>query len=154
MNSIDEKNNENLKNALSYQAEVNNKDFTDDIKDDITLKLIKKIAEFEISQIEFDFSFKSDFSFFISIIGIILAFTGIGISDITLGVSLTSLTKDISSFSWYYIKLGINIIIVGILFAGLALLVYNKKYKEEDRKKRERIKYFQSIILKIERRLS
>lgn len=154
MNSIDEKNNEILACALSKAAKDNNRDFPDDIKDDITLKLIKKLAEFEISKIEFDFSFESDFSIFISILGIIFAFVGIGLSDITLGISLTKDIKDISSFSWYYINLGIIIIFFGIVFSGLALYVYNRKYKEKDREKRERINYFQYVILKIERRVS
>lgn len=145
MSSIDEKNIEILENALSNALKINNTDFSDDIEDYISLKLIKKIAEIEISKIEYGFDGSLE-----SIIGIILAFAGIGLSEIILGINLESLTKDLSAFSWYYIKFGTIIIFLGILIAIL-VWYYLRKVSND---KMKRFNFFQGIILKIEGRIS
>lgn len=145
MNSIDENNNEILACALLKAAKDNNRDFPDDIEDNISLKLIKKIAELEISKLEYDKE-ATELSIWISILGIQLAAFGIGFSEILFGVNLFG---NISSWWYYYIISGVIIIYVGIYIARKMELKQRKVYK----RKLERFNFFQHIILKIERRI-
>ena len=122
MNSIDEKNIEILECALSNAAKNNDRDFPDDIEDDIGLKLIKKIAELEITKMEYEFyvsgRFKAaELDISISILGIVLATLAIGLTEIILGISLFVVNKDFSSLTWYYIIGGIIIIVGGLAIA-------------------------------------
>ncbi len=76
MNSIDEKNIDNLREALLKAAGNNNTSFSDDIEDNISLQSIKKLAEIEVTKME------SVTTYYLSIVGITAAFVGIGLSEI------------------------------------------------------------------------